>query len=210
MKIVALTGNVASGKSAVARRWEDLGVPVLRADDLARRVVEPGTPGLRQVAEAFGADVLQEDGSLDRGRMRARITGNPSERRRLEGILHPLIEEERQRWLEECREEGRSMVVCEIPLLFERDLQEAFPVVVVVHASDEARLERLIRDRGMEEGEARALMATQDPPGPKREAADHVVTNDGTLEELQTRADEVLSRLADQDTHPEASAGGRG
>lgn len=203
MKNVALTGNVAAGKSAVARRWEELGVPVLKSDDVARGVVERGTSGLRQVTEAFGEEVLRADGSLDRDRLRALVARDREARRRLEGILHPLIEEERRRWLEEQEAAGRELAVSEIPLLFEVGLQDEFDVVVFVDAPEEMRLERVVRDRGVSRGEARALLAMQDPPGPKRRAADHVIENDGSLDELRSRAEGVLEALR-------AGEGGKG
>lgn len=195
MKNVALTGNMAAGKSAVARRWEERGVPVLKADDVARRVVEPGTPGLERVVEAFGEDVLSPDGTLDRGKLRARVARDREERQRLEAILHPLIEEARQRWLAERRAEGHDLAVSEIPLLFEVGLEGDFDEVVFVDAPEETRLARVVSDRGLGREEARAMLAAQDPPEPKRGAADRVISNDGTLDDLHERADQVLAEL---------------
>jgi len=192
---VGLTGSVASGKSAVARVWAEAGVPVVSADELARRVVEPGSPGLDEVVDAFGEGILAPDGSLDRGALRKRVFRDEEARRRLEAILHPRIEALRRRWLEERRREGEALVVAEIPLLFEVGLDDAFDVTVVVHAGREERLRRLVEDRGLAEDEARRMIDAQLDPEEKRRRADAVLENDGTVAELEERARRLLDRL---------------
>lgn len=192
---VALTGNVASGKSAVAACWADLGVPVVSADELARQVVEPGTPGLARVLEEFGDGVRAADGSLDREALRRRVFGDEAARRRLEAILHPAIRELRSEWLEERRREGASLAVAEIPLLFETGCEGDFDVTVLVDAPAEVRLRRLVERRGLPEPEARAVMAAQMDPAAKRARAHHVLDNAGTPEELERAAVALLARL---------------
>ena len=192
---VGLTGNVASGKSEVARTWEKAGVPVVSADDLAREAVAPGSPGLADVVAAFGEGILASDGSLDRARLREIVFRDPAARERLEEILHPRIAERREAWIQERAREGAELVVSEIPLLFEAGLEEAFDVVVVVHASEDARRRRLTRKRGLIPETAERIMAAQGDPEGKLERADHVVRNDSTLEELRARALELLERL---------------
>lgn len=192
---VGLTGNVASGKSTVARLWARAGIPVVSADDLAREAVAPGTPGLARVVEAFGEGILNPDGSLDRDAMRERVFRDPEERRRLEAILHPLIAELRARWARERVEEGARLLVSEVPLLFEADLAHAFDRIVVVHASEAERHRRLVEERGMDPDEVDRLMAAQGDPTEKREKADHVLVNDGTVAELEVGARELLDRL---------------
>jgi dephospho-CoA kinase len=192
---VALTGNVASGKSTVAGLWARAGVPVVSADELSRRAVLPETTGLRAVREAFGDGVLDADGGLDRARMRALAFGDPAARARLEAILHPRIRALREAWLEERRRAGDALVVSEIPLLFETGTEREHDVVVLVDARPEVRLERLVRTRGLGEAEARDVMAAQGDAAAKRAAADVVIDNDGSLAELEAAAAEVLADL---------------
>lgn len=195
MLTVGLTGSVASGKSTLARVWSEAGVPVVSADELARRVVRPGSPGLDEVVEAFGEEVLGPDGGLDRGALRRRVFRDDADRRRLEAILHPRIEALRRRWLEERRREGAPLVVAEIPLLFEVGLDDAFDVTVVVHAAREERLRRLVEERGLAEEEARRMIDAQLDPEEKRRRADVVLENDGTIAELEEEARRLLERL---------------
>lgn len=192
---VALTGNIASGKSAVAACWAELGVPVVSADELARRAVEPGTSGLTRVLEEFGDAVRAADGTLDRAALRARVVVDPDARRRLEEILHPDIWALRSEWLEARRREGAPLVVAEIPLLFETGREGDFDVTVLVDAPAEVRLRRLVDLRGLPSREARALMAAQMDPALKRARAHHVLDNAGTPQELEIAAVALLARL---------------
>jgi dephospho-CoA kinase len=194
---VALTGNVASGKSTVAETWRTSGVPVVSADELSRRAVEPGTPGLQAVVQAFGEQQLAADGTIDRSRLRELVFADEAARGRLEAILHPIIGQLRDRWLQDRVAEGATLVVSEIPLLFETGLQGDFDRIVVVEAPDEERLHRLVDLRDISSGEARRIMAAQMDPAAKRVKADFVVTNDGTLEELRAEAAHVLRQLRD-------------
>lgn len=192
---VGLTGNVASGKSTVARAWAAAGVPVVDADQLAREAVAPGSEGLARVVSRFGTRVLLDDGTLDRGVLRAAILANPAERRALEKILHPEIERLRALWEAERAAEGHSLVVSEIPLLFEVGLDAQMDRVVVVHASEEERLRRLVDDRGLDPDEARRLMAAQGDPHEKRTRAHHLLLNEGSEAELKRAALELLTTL---------------
>ena len=195
---VALTGNVASGKSAVAGRWVELGVPVVSADDLSREAVAPGGEGLGAVREAFGDGVLAADGSLDRARLREIVFADDAARRSLERILHPLIWKLRDRWLQDRRAEGARLVVSEIPLLFETGREGEFDVVVFVDASEETRLRRIVDHRPIGRDEAHRMMAAQMDPGSKHERSDHVIVNEGTLEELRAEADRVLVSIRER------------
>jgi dephospho-CoA kinase len=192
---VALTGNVGSGKSTVAASWARDGVPVIRADELSRRAVLPGTPGLRAVRETFGEGVLAPDGTLDRGRMRELIFADAAARERLEAIVHPVVRELRAAWTEERRREGAALVVAEIPLLYETGTEGEFDVVVLVDAPVESRLQWLVRGRRLDEAEARRIMATQMDPDRMRAVADIVIDNDGSLEALEEEAGRVLADL---------------
>jgi dephospho-CoA kinase len=195
---VALTGNVAAGKSMVAARWAEMGVPVVSADDLARRAVVPDGPGLRAVTEAFGEGVLSADGTLDRGRLREIVFAEATARERLEQILHPIIWTLREKWLDERRTEGVALAVSEIPLLFETGRQGDFDAVVLVDAPVEVRLGRIIENRGLDEMEARRIMASQLDSSMKRERSGFVIDNFGTPEALAAEADRVLSELRNQ------------
>jgi dephospho-CoA kinase len=192
---VALTGNVASGKSAVADLWTTVGVPLVSADALARQAVEPGSAGLSRVVERFGAEMLLEDGRLDRAALRSRVFADAEARRDLEGIIHPIVWSLRARWLEAQRGEGARLVVSEIPLLFETGREEEFDVVVLVDAPLDVRVERMIRDRSLEPEEARRIAASQMDPASKRAGSHHVIDNEGSLHELEASAFGVLEAI---------------
>lgn len=195
MLSVALTGNVGSGKSTVATRWAESGVPVVSADELARRAVLPGSPGLADVRAEFGDRVLAADGTLDRARLRDLVFADEERRRTLERILHPRIRELRDAWVRSMENDGAPLVVSEIPLLFETGAEEGFDVVVLVDAPAAIRKERLQRDRGLSADEAGRIMTAQMDPTEKRGRADVVIDNAGTLEELTAAADRVLEEL---------------
>lgn len=192
---VGLTGNIASGKSSVARVWERLGACVVDADVLARRAVEPGSPGLRRVVEAFGEGVLDGAGALDRAEMRRIVFHDAEARARLEAIVHPEVA--RLRAEEEARLEraGCEIVVHDIPLLYEVGLEGEFDLVVLVDSPEGVRLERLVRERGLEAGEARRMVEAQMPSEEKRARADVIIENDGTLDALEARAEMVWEML---------------
>lgn len=192
---VAVTGNIASGKSSLLRIWERAGVPVISADDLARAVVEPGTAGLREVVRVFGDEVLEPDGQLDRSRLRDRVFRDEDARRKLESILHSRIRDLREAWLREQGWRGVELVATEIPLLFETGYARGVDVTIVVDAPPAVRLERLVRVRGLDAEEAARIMSTQADAADKRAMADHVIPNDGTPADLEQRALELLARL---------------
>lgn len=192
---VGLTGNVASGKSAVAGIWQRAGVPVLSADELARSVVAPGGPAESEVRRAFGDQAFRLDGTLDRGRMRALVFQDPSERNRLERILHPHIRALTGAWLDARRREGTPLVVNEVPLLFEAGMEDEFDVIVVVDAPEGERERRLESARGIPAEEARRIMAAQGDAAAKRNRADYVLDNAGSLEALEASALALLDHL---------------
>lgn len=205
---VGLTGSLASGKSTVARIWAGEGVPVVSADELARRAVEPGSEGLAEVVDAFGREVLRADGTLDRERIREQVFRDDEARRLLESILHPRIAELRDEWMSERRREGAALVVAEIPLLFEVGAEDDFEVTVVVDASRGERLRRLVEDRGIEPDQARRMMDAQMNPAEKRRRADRILENDGSRADVREAALELLAwlrRRAKQDA-PEAGS----
>jgi len=191
---VGLTGNIASGKSAVADAWARLGATIIDADVLARRAVEPGTEALARIAERFGPEILC-DGQLDRDALRRRVFQDEPARRALEAILHPEIA--RLRAEEEARAgaAGADVVVNVVPLLFEVNLADAMDVVVLVDAPVSVRADRLVQHRGLSPDEARAMIEAQMPAAGKRERADLIIDNDGTLDELERKAKEAWQTL---------------
>jgi len=190
---VGLTGGVASGKSTVAALLRELGAVVVDSDVLAREVVEPGTPGLAAVVEAFGPAVLTADGTLDRPALGAVVFGDDAARRRLEAILHPLIRA-RAAELEAAAPKG-TVVVHDIPLLVETGQADRFDAVLVVDVPVETQVERMVRDRGMSGEDALARVAAQADRDQRLAAATHVVDNTGTREDLRDRVTEVLEKL---------------
>ena len=198
MLLVALTGNIASGKSSVARMLVDHGATLIDADVLAREAVRNGTPGYDAIVRRWGNEVLSPDGALDRGALRRRVFDRPDELRELNAIVHPEVERMRARLVAEARARGDRVVVCDIPLLFEANLVDGFDRVILVDAPRPVRLERLVRDRGLRETEAMAMIAQQMPADLKRARADFVIDNDGTRDELARQVDDVWRALDDE------------
>ena len=195
---VGLTGGVASGKSAVAALLRELGAVVIDSDQLAREVVEPGSPGLAAVVEEFGESVLTEDGHLDRAALGSVVFGDEASRRRLEGILHPLI---RARAAEAEAEAGSgALVVHDIPLLVETGQADRFDAVLVVDVPVETQVERMVRDRGWSAEDARSRVAAQADREERRAVATHVIDNTGTHDDLRERVTEVVGELVSPDT----------
>lgn len=191
---VGLTGGVASGKSTVAAILVDLGAVLIDADLLAREVVAPGTDGLRRIVEEFGPEVLTEDGSLDRPAMGARVFGDEQARRRLEGIIHPLVRA-RAAELEADAAPG-SVVVHDIPLLAETGQADSFDAVIVVDVPTQTQVERMTRLRGMTRADAEARVAAQAARADRLAVATYVIDNTGTHEDLRNRVAEVFAELA--------------
>jgi dephospho-CoA kinase len=200
---VGLTGGVASGKSTVSAVLSDLGAVVVDADALAREVVEPGTPGLAAVVDAFGAEVLATDGSLDRARLGAVVFADPARRADLEAIIHPLVRA-RAREIEAGAQPG-AVVVHDIPLLVETGQAGSFDAVIVVDAPEEVQVDRAVRDRGWSPEEARSRIAAQASREERRAAATYVVENTGTTEDLRQRVAEVFAELVRTGTDRSAS-----
>lgn len=182
MVTVGLTGGIGSGKSTVARELARLGAVVIDADEVARAVVEPGTPGLAAVVAEFGSEVLREDGSLDRAALGERVFGDPAALRRLGEITHPLVAEESARRAA-AAPPGR-VVVHDVPLIVENDLADRYDLVVIVGAAEEVRLERLVRQRGMTREAALARIRAQADDDARRAVADVWLDNSGTEADL--------------------------
>jgi dephospho-CoA kinase len=197
MLSVALTGNVASGKTTVCRLFAEWGATIIDADALVREVQRPGSPVLAAIAERFGPGVLVADGALDRAALRRIVFADPAARQALNAIVHPAVQRRRAELVAAARARGDRIVVSDIPLLFEVLDPAAFDAVVLVDAPDPVRRERLMRQRGLLPDEADRLMAAQLPAAPKRARSDIVIDNDGTPEQLRERALAAWQRLLD-------------
>ncbi|MFB9505048.1 dephospho-CoA kinase [Streptomyces aurantiacus] len=190
---VGLTGGIGAGKSEVSRLLVERGAVLIDADRIAREVVAPGTPGLAAVVDAFGEDVLAADGTLDRPRLGSIVFADADRLAVLNSIVHPLVGA-RSRELEEAAP-ADSVVVHDVPLLAENDLARLYDLVIVVDASPDTQLDRLVRLRGMTEEDARARMAAQATREKRREMADVVIDNDVPLETLRQRVRDVWTDL---------------
>ncbi|ARX82759.1 MULTISPECIES: dephospho-CoA kinase [Streptomyces] len=193
---VGLTGGIGAGKSEVSRLLVERGAVLVDADRIAREVVAPGTEGLAAVVEAFGPGILAADGSLDRPKLGTIVFADPEKLAALNAIVHPLVGA-RSAELERAAAEAAddTVVVHDVPLLAENGLAPFYDVVVVVDARPETQLDRLVRLRGMTEDDARARMTAQATREKRLEIADLVIDNDGPLERLVPRVDEVWRDL---------------
>lgn len=195
MRIIGLTGGIATGKSAFAAALRAKSVPVIDADELARSVVEPGSPALAEIASAFGPGVLLGDGGLDRRRMAKVVFSDPKERRRLEAITHPAV---RRAMVEETARlaaAGEPLAFYDAPLIFEVGLDALLDAVVVVYAPVEAQRIRLKARDGLLESEAEGRLAAQWSIEEKVARADFVVDNTGGVGDLGDKAERLLRDL---------------
>jgi len=196
MFVCGLTGGIAAGKSVVSRRLAEGGAAHVDADQLAREVVAPGTPGLEAIRQRFGDHVLTPSGELDRPALGALVFADPAARRDLEAITHPAVRELSRRRMEEAvADDPARVVVYDVPLLVETRGGEEFDVVVVVHAPREMRLRRLVELRGMSPEEAVRRVDAQAADEARLAVADLVVDSSISLEATLARADEVAEVL---------------
>lgn len=200
MRLVGLTGGIGSGKSTVARLLAARGAILIDADQVAREIVEPGEPALREIAERFGAHVITPDGDLDRQALADIVFPNPDARRDLEAITHPRIGERIEARIRAIAEDeadsGRErVVVIDHPLLVESGLADGFPVVVVVTAPEEIRVDRLVRLRGMDPDDVRARIRAQADDETRVAAATHVLDNAGDEDALRHQVDALADEL---------------
>ncbi|MEV0096123.1 dephospho-CoA kinase [Streptomyces sp. NPDC050738] len=193
---VGLTGGIGAGKSEVSRLLVSYGAVLIDADKIAREVVEPGTPGLAAVVEAFGEEVLAADGSLDRPKLGSIVFADQAKLRTLNAIVHPLVGA-RSAELERAAAPD-AVVVHDVPLLAENALAPLYDLVVVVDASPETQLRRLVRLRGMAEQEAQARMAAQATRDDRRAIADLLIDNDGPLPALEPQVRKVWAELTER------------
>lgn len=186
---VGLTGGIGAGKSTVARTLTECGAYLIDADVIAREVVAPGTDGLGQLVEAFGADILLPDESLDRAALAAKAFVDDEQRKKLNGITHPLVGARAFELLEAAPAD--AIVLQDIPLLVENGSAPFFHLTVIVHADEDVRLARLTGQRGMPEDDARARIKAQASVADRRAVADVWLDNDGSPEDLAALAAEL-------------------
>src|SRR6202171_6466188 len=192
---IGLTGNIASGKSEIARMLADRGATVIDADLLAREAVQPDTQALKDIIKRWGKDVLKKDGSLARAALRQIVFADQSELDALNRIVHPGVTRLRDREIAQARERGDPIVICVIPLLFERNIVDEFDAIVLVDAPRPVRLERLVATRGMEATDAMNMITAQMPAELKRARADYVIENNGSIDDLERDVDALWSSL---------------
>jgi dephospho-CoA kinase len=196
--LIGLTGNIASGKSEVARIFADLGATVIDADELSREAVQPGSPALRRIVDRWGDRMLNADGTLNRSALRAVVFSNEEDRQALNRIVHPEVKRLRDLLITEARVRGDAVVVSAIPLLFEAGLEKEFDRIILVDAPVEERLSRLVNRRALSHAEARRMMGAQLPASEKRSRAHFIIENDQDLKALRRAVERVWHELTDQ------------
>jgi dephospho-CoA kinase len=194
MRVVGLTGGIASGKSTVTAMFRELGAPVIDADEVARDVVEPGTPGLAEVARRFPG-VVDASGRLDRAALGQRVFADPAERRALEAIVHPRIREEVVRRIEALARSGVTVVLYDAALLIENELHRGMDGLIVVSAPESLQRSRLAARDGLDDAAITARLAAQLPLADKRAHATWVVDNGGSLDETRAQVRRIWDQI---------------
>lgn len=195
--VVGLTGGIASGKSTVAGMFEDRKVPVIDADVIAREIVEPGEPALEDIEEAFGAEVIRQEGSLDREALGNIVFGDDQARATLDAITHPRVAQRMAERARALREQGHRWVIYDAALIVENDIHEWLDALIVVSADRATQIERLIRRDGLSREDAIARIDSQLPLEQKVAVADYVIDNNGTLEDTIEQVERVYERIRD-------------
>jgi len=196
VKLIGLTGGIASGKSTVATILKQLGATVINADELSREVVQPGNEAWKEIVGTFGADILQSDQTLDRKKLRTMVFNSPEARKKLEAIIHPKVRALAEERIRELAAAGRSTIVYEVPLLFEGQLHLWLRPVILV-ASDVNTQKQRLRDRDhLTDTEAQQHIDAQMSLDEKRKLADYVIENNGSLDDLEHQVKSILEMIA--------------
>ncbi|USG64419.1 dephospho-CoA kinase [Brevibacillus ruminantium] len=193
--ILGLTGGIATGKSTVTAMLRERGIPVIDADQIAREVVEPGMPAYESIVRYFGADVLLPDGQINRAKLGEIVFSDEAERQKLNAIVHPEVRRVMREEAEAAEAAGAKIVFMDIPLLFESKLQHMVDKVVVVYATAQMQLSRMMERDEFEEEQAQKRLRAQWPIDQKREQADFVIDNTGSREETEKQVEHLLERL---------------
>jgi dephospho-CoA kinase len=196
MRVVGLTGGIATGKSTVSKLLAAAGALIIDADQVARDVVRPGLPAWKSVVAQFGPGILTTDGGIDRDRLGAMIFNDPARKAALEQIIHPAVGAAMARQLAEIAENAPdSVVVLDVPLLYEAKMEAGLEGVIVVYAPDDIQLQRLMQRNGLSREDALARIAAQMPVAEKCRRADIVIDNSGSLEATRTQVAALWRRL---------------
>jgi dephospho-CoA kinase len=195
VKLVGLTGGIASGKSTVAAILRRLGAAIINADELSRDVVRPEQDAWKEIIKTFGPDILQEDKTLDRRKLRKIVFDNPEARKKLEAIIHPRVRALAERRITELAAAGSPVIVYEVPLLFEAQIHLWLRPVILVACDIETQKKRLLERDHLTALEAQQHLDAQMSLEKKRKLADYVIENDGTREELEQQVRAVLQKI---------------
>ena len=195
MKLLGLTGGIASGKSTVAAILRRLGAAIINADELSREVVQPGQDAWKEIITTFGPDIVQEDETLDRRKLRKIVFDNPEARKKLEAIIHPRVRALAERRISELATAGNSIIVYEVPLLFEGQIHLWLRPVILVACEIETQKNRLVERDHLTEIEAQQHVDAQMSLEEKRKLADYVIENDGNLKDLEKQVRAVLHKI---------------
>lgn len=201
MKIIGLTGGIGSGKSTVARSLQKHGFPIVDADLIAREIVEPGQPALAELAKEFGEDILNAEGSLDRGLLASRAFTTKDTTQRLNDITHPRINQRTQELFDEARENGAEAVIYDMPLLIDKGLHKDMDATIVVHAAEHVRLERLTTKRGLDVDDVRRRINAQIDDETRKQHADILLDNNGTEEDLTQQIAQAVDKIKQLTKH---------
>lgn len=195
MKIIGLTGGIGSGKTSVADLLRSHGLPVVDADQIARDVVEPGQPALRDLADAFGADIIRADGTLDRPELARRAFADAAGTQLLNSITHPRIMARRDELFDVARTAGEPAVIYDMPLLVEKGQHKEMDLTVVVHVDVDKRVARLVSGRGLDEADVRRRIAAQTSDAERLAVADVIIDNNGPREDLEAQVQALADRI---------------
>lgn len=199
MPLIALTGGIASGKSTIAARLQEHGAIIVDADQIVREVQAPGSPVLQEIAAAFGQDVIEEDGALDRAALGARVFGDADAIAQLNAIVHPAVRAESARRFDQAlATDADAMVVYDVPLLVEARADDPWDTIIVAHAPAAERLRRLVEFRDMDPVAAQQRIDAQVSDEKRLSLADIVIDTSGTIEHTLTQTDAVWEQLARQ------------
>ncbi|GLK52889.1 dephospho-CoA kinase [Maricaulis virginensis] len=194
MKIIGLTGSIGMGKSATARLFREAGIPVFDSDACVHALYDAGGAAVGPVEAAFPGS-LSEDGSIDRARLSRQLNDDPDGFARLEAIVHPLVAEARQHFLDAARNDGADIVILDVPLLFETGGHEHVDAVIAVHAPHDVRRERVLQRPGMTEDKLAAIIARQTPDSVKLEKADYIVETSGGFDDARQQVGKIIAAL---------------
>jgi dephospho-CoA kinase len=195
VKLVGLTGGIASGKSTVAKILQRLGAAIVNADHLAHEVVEPGREAWKEIVAVFGTDILQPDQTLDRQKLRTLIFNQPEARKRLESIVHPRVRALAEERIQQQDAAGYSVVIYEVPLLFEGNLHEWLRPVILVACDVNTQIARLQQRDRLTRADAEKHIAAQMSLAEKRRLADYVIENNGSLADLEQQTRQILEKI---------------